>query len=94
MTVDDRQLISIRTHDESVRCALVVKVGPKFARVIWADDRKPGVRINKVPKEWLRGCAPLELKGKPYPLSRAKRLFRKMGRSLGITKSAKQELRA
>lgn len=87
------ELIRLRT-DEGVRSAIVVKTGPRLAHVIWADDRKPGVRVNKIPKEFLRGATPLEYKGKPYPLNRAKRLFRKMGKSLGITKSAKKELRA
>jgi len=86
-------LISIHT-DQGVRSALVLKTGPKMAHVIWADDRNPGVRINKIPKEWLRYARPIEYKGKPYPLARAKRLFRSMGRSLGITKSARQEIRA
>jgi hypothetical protein len=86
-------LLSIRT-DDGVRSAIVIKTGPTFAHVIWADDRTPGVRINKIPKIWMRYATPLEYKGKPYPLSRAKRLFRKMGRSLGITKAAKKELRA
>lgn len=86
------ELIQLRT-DEGVRCALVVKVGPRLAHLIWADDRKPGVRINKVPKEYLRYATPLMLKDKPYPLNRAKRKFRAMGRSLGITKTAKKELR-
>jgi hypothetical protein len=86
-------LLSIRT-DDGVRSAIVIKTGPTYAHVIWADDRSPGVRVNKVPKAWLRYATPLLYKDKPYPLARAKRLFRKMGKSLGITKSAKKELRA
>lgn len=88
----ENELVSIRT-DEGVRSALVVRTGPRLAHVIWADDRKPGVRINKIPKEHLRWATPLLYKDKPYPLTRAKRMFRKMGKALGITKSAKKELR-
>lgn len=88
------ELISFRTSDGSVRCSLVVKIGPRLAHLIWLDDRKPGIRINKIPKEQLRGAAPLEYKGKPYPLARAKRHLRRAGQVHGITKSAKKEIRA
>ncbi len=86
-------LISFHTTDGSVRAAMIVKVGQKYTSLVWTDDRKPGVRINKVPHEHLRNSPPLLYKGKPYPLARAKKLFRKMGRTFGITKSAKIALR-
>jgi len=86
-------LISFHTDDGSVRSAFIVKVGPKFASLVWADDRKPGVRINKVPHEQLRSSHPLLFKGQPYPLPRAKKMFRSMGRKFGITKGAKIALR-
>lgn len=88
------EMITIHT-DEGIRTAIVLGEGPKYVRMIWADDRRPGVRVNKVPKDRMRrDTKPLMYKGKPYPLARAKRHFRNMGRALGITKSARKELRA
>ena len=55
-------LLSIRT-DDGVRSAIVIKTGPTYAHVIWADDRSPGVRVNKVPKAWLRYATPLRVQG-------------------------------
>jgi hypothetical protein len=86
------ELITIRT-DEGVRTAIVVKTGVTKVHLIWADDRKPGVRINKLPKEAMRYAEPLLLNGEPYPFSRAKTHFRRMGLNLGITKSAAQALK-
>jgi hypothetical protein len=86
-------LIKFHTDDGSVRCALIVKVGLKYTSLVWADDRTPGLRVNKVPHDHLRNAPPLLYKGKPYPLTRAKKLLRKMGRTFGITKSAKIALR-
>ena len=87
------EVITLRT-EEGYRSAILLTTGPKYAQVVWADDRKPGVRVNKIPKHWLRYSAPLLRNGKPYNISRAKRMFRKMGRTLGITKSAKKALKA
>lgn len=79
----------IRIHtDEGVRTALVTAVGPKFTRLIWIDDRKPGVRVNKVRNNEVRATT------LDYPLAKAKRGFRKAGAHLGITKTARKELRA
>jgi hypothetical protein len=75
--------------DDGVRSAFIVAVGPKFTSMIWIDDRNPGVRINKLLNTEIRA---IELAG--YPIAKAKKLFRKSGRSLGITKSAKRALRA
>jgi hypothetical protein len=74
--------------DDGVRSALVVAVGPTFTRMIWIDDRNPGVRINKIRNSEIRAT---EIEG--YPIAKAKKSFRKSGRSLGITKSAKRALR-
>lgn len=75
--------------DDGVRSAFIVAVGPKFTSMIWIDDRNPGVRINKILNTEIRATA---MPG--YPIAKAKKLFRKSGRSLGITKSAKRALRA
>lgn len=74
--------------DDGYRCALVVTVGPKFTGLIWIDDRSPGVRINKIRNTEITS------KALDYPLAKAKRLFRKSGRTLGITKAARRALRA
>ena len=74
--------------DDGIRSAIVVAVGPKFTRLIWIDDRNPGVRINKIRNNQIRATAIED-----YPIARAKKLFRKTGRSLGITKGAKRALR-
>ena len=85
-------LVSYRT-DEGVRCALIVTVGRKYISMLWADDRKPGVRINKVSHRDAQHATPLMYRDKPYPLSRAKRHWRKMASSLGATKAARKALR-
>jgi hypothetical protein len=78
-----------RVHtDEGVRSAFIIAIGPKYTSMIWMDDRKPGVRINKILNTEIRS---VEIEG--YPIARAKKLFRKSGRSLGITKSARRALR-
>ena len=87
-------LFSFRGKDGSVRSAYLVATGPKYTKLIWLDDRKPGIRINKVPNEDMRFATPLMYKGKPYPLPRFKRIFRKAAKAHGVTKSAKKELRA
>lgn len=74
--------------DDGVRSAFIVAVGPTFTRMIWIDDRNPGVRIHKIRNNEIRSTL------MDYPLARAKKLLRKTGRSLGITKSAKRALRA
>ena len=89
--MDKGNLIQIHL-DDGIRPGLIVKVGRKFTSLIWADDRKPGVRVNKVPNDWVENSRPVQYHGKPYPLARAKKMFRKMGRSLGITKSARRAL--
>ena len=91
---ETNQLFSFRGKDGSVRSAYLVATGPKFSKLIWLDDRKPGIRINKVPNEDMRHATPLLYHGKPYPLTRFKRLFRKAAMRHGITKSARKELRA
>ena len=92
--IEEQSVISIRLDEGGVRSAIVVKIGPKFAHLVWADDRVPGVRVNRVPVGHLDLAEPLMYREKPYPLPRAKRLFRRMGKNLGSTKSAREALRA
>ncbi len=91
--MERNDLVSIRT-DEGVRCALVVAVGHKYVSLLWADDRKPGVRVHKVSHRDAMHVTPLLFREKPYPLSRAKRHWRRMARQFGATKAAQQALRS
>jgi hypothetical protein len=49
-----------------------------------------GMKLWKVPLTDVRYMQPLLLKGKPYPMSRALKTFRKMGKSHGISNGAKK----
>ena len=80
-------VIKIHT-DEGVRAAIVVLVAKKYTHLIWAEDSRPGVQIRKVPHNEIRAEVI------DYSLSKAKKSFRRMGRTFGITKSAKRALRA
>jgi len=80
-------IIKIRTEN-CVRTALIVAITTKYMSAVWANDKKPGVRIHKIPHNEVRADII------DYPLAKAKKAFRKMGRTFGITKSAKRALRA
>ena len=73
-------------EDEGYRTALVVAVGPKFTQLIWADSS--GMKINKLPTTTLKFTT------MDYPLAKAKKAMRLMGKRFGITKSAKRALRS
>lgn len=82
----------VRYHtDNGYVAALKVVVGRKMIQLIPMDSA--GIKIVKVPLEQERYMKPMELKGKPYPINRAKKLLRASGRRFGITKSAKLALR-
>ncbi len=80
-------IVNIHT-DEGVRAAIVVLVARKYTHMIWADDSRPGVQIRKILNEEIRADVI------DYSLAKAKKSFRRMGRTFGITKSAKRALRA
>lgn len=82
----------VRYHtDKGFVTCLKVAVGRKLIQIIPMDSS--GIKIVKVPLAQERLMKPLELKGKPYPVKRAKKLLRASGRRFGITRSAKQALR-
>ena len=88
------KVINIRTENKlpaggvesSVRTALLVSKGPKWMQVIWPDSA--GIAINKVPVEYTF----TELAD--YPIEKAKRALRRMGRNFGITKAARKALQS
>jgi hypothetical protein len=55
---------------------------------------QPPVRIVRLPRHARGALVPLEYRGRPYPLARALRLFRRAGRDLGITDGAAAALRS
>ena len=77
----------IQIHeDEGYRVALVAAVGPKFVALVWPDSS--GMKIHKLPND--RSLKYVDL---DYPVVKAKKMMRGMGRRFGITKSAKRALR-
>ena len=76
--------------DGGVRTALVVNEGRKFVTVIPADFP---VRIRKIPLVETKNFVDVEYKGKPYPLKRAVRILKRMGKTGGITKAANKALK-
>lgn len=95
------RVVRVRT-DEGARAGLLVAEGPKYASIISPDAS--GIRVLKlawaetVKHRGARIQVKLQLEdvrfnGGPYPVARAKRLLRKMGRRVGITKQAKKFLK-
>lgn len=81
-------IVQIHTEDEGCRVAIVVAVAQKYTHLVWVSDSKPGVKIHKIPHGEIRARVV------DYSLAKAKKSFRRMGRTFGITKSAKLALRA
>lgn len=71
--------------DSAIRTGLIVSEGPKFRGVIWPDSA--GITINKVPIEY-------KFEVLDYPLAKAKRALRRMGKTFGITKAAREALQS
>jgi len=84
----------VRNGFEScVRCAFV-KRGNKWAQVLCIDaTASGGMKLWKVPLTDEQYMRPLLRKGKPYPVSRALKTFRAMGKTHGISKGAKKLLK-
>lgn len=79
-------VIKIHT-DEGIRSAIVVAIMKKYTHLIWVDDGRPGVKIHKIPHNEVRATT------LDYSLAKAKKAFRRMGKTFGITKGAKVALR-
>lgn len=80
-------------YNSSFRCALV-KAGNKWLKVVALDaTAEGGLRVWKVTKDDERFMKPLLRNGKPYPLARALRVFRSVGKTHGCTRAAKNIIR-
>jgi hypothetical protein len=80
------EIQAVRYHDGDRHVAALVKVGTKMIHCACIDDT--GVRVVSEPKEALKHCTPLLLKGKPYPVERIARAFKKFGRRRGMSAAA------
>ena len=79
-------------RDSNAHTLLVFKEGRTYLHAIALHQ--PPVRVVKLPRLERRHLRPLEYRGRPYPLARALRLFRRAGRELGITGGAAVALRS
>ncbi len=81
---------NIHTDDDGVRIALIVTVGPKFLRYISSSavSQHSGIKVQKIANSYIN------VTETDYPIDKLKKHFRKMGRTFGITKSARRALRA
>lgn len=79
-------------RDHNAHALIVFKEGRKWIRALALHA--PPVRVVKLPKDARRYLAAMEYHGKPYPMARALRHFRRAGRTFGITASAKAILRS
>ena len=70
--------------------ALVLERGRKWIKIIPIESH--AVRIRKVPLTEEKFMSPATFKGQPYPLPRAVKIFKRHGRTFGITKTAKKAL--
>jgi hypothetical protein len=77
--------------DNHAHALLVFQEGKRFNLAIWISRK--GVKVVKFEKSQMRYMRPAELGGRPYPVARAVRHFRRAGRSLGITKGASKALK-
>ena len=77
--------------DHNAHALLVFKEGRAWLHAIALHS--PPVRVVKLQRLERRHLRPLEYHGRPYPLARALRLFRRAGRDFGITEAAAAALR-
>ena len=81
-------------YESAVRCALVKTGGTKWLHVLAIDaTTSGGLKLWKVPLTEDRYMQPLLHKGKPYPMARALKVFRKFAKEHGLTNGAKKLLR-
>jgi|18_taG_2_1085343.scaffolds.fasta_scaffold218421_1 hypothetical protein len=72
--------------------ALLLSRGPKYLKVLPMSSGN--LSVKTVPLSEERNMYPVLHKGNPYPVDRAKRIYRKHGKAYGWTKSAKDALRS
>ncbi len=77
-------------RDRNAHALIVFRIGRTKLHALALHQ--PPVRVVKLEKAERRDLVPLLHKGKPYPLPRAVRLFKRAGRALGITDKARRTL--
>ena len=76
-------------YESAVRSALIKHGGRKWLYVVALDATTlGGIKLWKVPLTDAKYMQPLLLRGKPYPMARALKTFRSLGKTHGITKGA------
>lgn len=84
----------VRGGFESAQRVAFIKKGKKWIQVLAIDaSSSGGMKMWKEPIAHEANMKPLLYKGKPYPVNRALKVFRKVGKTHGITKSAKAFLK-
>lgn len=77
--------------ESAQRVALVKKGGSKWLHVLAIDaTTSGGLKLWKVPLTDVEYMQPLMLRGKPYPIARALKGFRRIGKTHGISNGAKK----
>lgn len=90
MTTENYEPQVVRTRARGLaENLLVFKEGRTLLHAVVLDGH---VRTVELPKVEQRYFAPLEFRGKPYPIGRAARGFLRAGKTLGITDGAKKVL--
>jgi hypothetical protein len=80
-------------YESAVRCAFVRR-GRKWMQVLCIDATTTGgMKLWKVPLSDEQYMRPLLRKGKAYPVKKAIKSFRAMGKTHGISKGAKKLLK-
>ncbi len=79
-------------RDGNAHALLLFKEGRAWLHALALH--RPPVRVVRLPRHVRSRLVPLEYRGRPYPLARALRLFRRAGRDLGITRGAAEVLRS
>ena len=82
------ELVRFRT-ESGARSALIER-GTKLLHVLAIVDGP--LTVLNVPLSEERFATPLTLRGAPYPMKRALRMFKRHGKTFGATKAAKKML--
>ena len=69
--------------------AIIFDVGSKYVHILPMESRP--LRTRKIPIDSHR-LTPLTYKGKPYPIARVKKIFKRHAETFGMTVSAKKVL--
>ena len=84
------ELMQYRTNEGGTKTALVAPVLRKWRQILMMEDGP--LKVRRVLSDEQRYMTPLERNGKPYPISRAIRVFRDHARTHGISRTARHFL--